>query len=233
MRSEGRRSVRSTLVAPRPAGGTVLVGEPLETASVAVVVVHGRDQDPQWMLENLVRPLDLPHVAFILPAAQEGSWYPNRFFDPAEDNEPWVSEAIAVFEGAVALAGDAGIPVEHVVLAGFSQGACLVAEMLARHPRHYAGVAILTGGFFGTPDELDVPPASLDGLRVLITGHVDDSWVPVPCVEHAAELLRAVNADVDLVIHDDPQHRINDDEVAAVRRLLLSVGARAGSEGKR
>src|SRR5215212_1787604 len=74
----------------RPAAGTVLVGEPLETASIAVVVVHGRDQDPHWMLDNFVRPLDLPHVAFILPAAQEGSWYPNRFFDPAEDNEPCV-----------------------------------------------------------------------------------------------------------------------------------------------
>jgi phospholipase/carboxylesterase len=214
---------------PRPAAGTVLVGEPLETASIAVVVVHGRDQDPHWMLDNLVRPLDLPHVAFILPAAQEGSWYPNRFFDPAEDNEPWVSDAINVFEGAIALAGDAGIPVECVVLAGFSQGACLVAEMLARDPRRYAGVAILTGGFFGTHDELDVPPASLDGLRVLITGHVDDSWVPVPRVEHTAKLLRAAHADVELAIHDDPEHRINDDEVAAVRRLLVSVG----NEGER
>jgi phospholipase/carboxylesterase len=218
---------------PRSAAELTMVGEPLETASIAVVVVHGRDQNPRWMLENLVWQLDLPRAAYVLPAAESGSWYPNRFFDPAEENEPWVGNALAVCAGAVARAEDAGIPVERIVPAGFSQGACLVAEMLARHPRHYAGVAILTGGFFGTHDELDVPPASLDGVRVLITGHVDDSWVPVSRVEHTAELLRAVEADVELAIHDDPEHRINDDEVAAVRRLLLSVGARAGSEGER
>ncbi len=73
------------------------------------------------------------------------------------------------------------MPVERVVLAGFSQGACLVAEMLEREPRPYAGAAILTGGLFGTEEELHAPPA-LDDMPVLITGHVDDSWVPVPRV---------------------------------------------------
>jgi phospholipase/carboxylesterase len=203
----------------------VVVGEPLETASVAVVVVHGRGQDPYWMLEHLVRPLDLPRVAFILPAAEDRSWYPNRFFDPESDNEPWVSEAIAVFERAVTLAEEAGVPVHRVVLAGFSQGACLVAEMLAREPRPYGGAAILTGGLFGTGDEVHVPVATLEGVRILITGHVDDSWVPVPRVEHTAQLLREAHADVELAIHDDPEHRINDDEVVAVKRLLVAVGA--------
>jgi predicted esterase len=203
----------------------MIVGAALETARVAVVVVHGRDQDPAWMLEHLVRPLELDDVAFLLPAAEEGSWYPNRFFDPEEDNEPWVSEAIARFERVVRLANDGGVPVERVVLAGFSQGACLVAEMLAREPRGYAGAAILTGGLFGTQDELQAPAASLDGVRVLITGHVDDSWVPVPRVECTARLLREAHAEVELQIHDDPEHRINADEVAAVRRLLVSVGA--------
>jgi hypothetical protein len=30
---------------------------------------------------------------------------------------------------------------------------------------------------------------------------------------------------VELAIHDDPEHQINDDEVAAVRRLLIGTGA--------
>ena len=48
-------------------GGTVVTGTPLKNASVAVVVMHGRDQDPQWMLDNLVAELHLPRAAFILP----------------------------------------------------------------------------------------------------------------------------------------------------------------------
>jgi alpha-beta hydrolase superfamily lysophospholipase len=196
---------------PRSATGTVVVGEPLETASVAVVVVHGRDQDPRWMLENLVWQLDLPRAAYVLPSAVGGSWYPNRFFDRTEDNEPWLGDALARIKAAVALAG-------------FSQGACLVAEMLEREPRPYAGAAILTGGLFGTEEELHAPPP-LAGMPVLLTGHVDDSWVPVPRVERTAELLREAGARVELAIHDDPEHQINDDEVAAVRRLLIGTGA--------
>jgi phospholipase/carboxylesterase len=209
---------------PRPAAGSVVTGEPLETASVAVVVVHGRDQDPRWMLENLVWDLDLPSAAFVLPAAPHGSWYPNRFFDRIEDNEPWLTDALASIARAVEVAEDRGVPVGRIVLAGFSQGACLVAEMLDREPRPYGGAAILTGGLFGTEDELHAPPA-LDGMPVLITGHVDDSWVPVPRVERTAELLEEAGASVRLAIHDDPEHQINDDEVAAVRRLLVEVGA--------
>jgi phospholipase/carboxylesterase len=211
---------------PRSAAELTMVGEPLETASIAVVVVHGRDQNPRWMLENLVWQLDLPRAAYVLPAAESGSWYPNRFFDPAEENEPWVGNALAVCAGAVARAEDAGIPVERIVPAGFSQGACLVAEMLAREVRPYAGAAILTGGFIGSDQELaDRPSRPLHGMPVLITGHVDDDWVPVPRVERTAELLVKADARVELAIHDDPEHQINDDEVAAVRRLLVDVGA--------
>jgi phospholipase/carboxylesterase len=41
------------------------------------------------------------------------------------------------------------VPPERIVLAGFSQGGCLVAVLLARTPRPYAGVAILTGALIG------------------------------------------------------------------------------------
>jgi phospholipase/carboxylesterase len=210
---------------PRPRSGTVVVGHPLETASLVVVVLHGRDQDPDWMLEHLVGRLDLPDAAFILPTIEGGSWYPGRFFDPAACNEPWVSEALAACADAVALAEDAGVPVRRIALAGFSQGACLVAEALERDPRPYAAAAILTGGLIGSEEELHPPHESLDGMPVLITGHVDDDWVPVPRVVRTAELLRAAGADVELAIHDDPEHQINDDEVAAVRRLLARAGA--------
>jgi predicted esterase len=204
---------------------TVVVGRPLQTASLAVVVVHGRDQDPHWMLEHLVGRLDLPDTAFILPTIEGRSWYPGRFFDPAEHNEPWVSEALQTCADAVALAEDAGVPVDRIALVGFSQGACLVAEALERDPRPYAAAAILTGGLIGGEDELHPPPESLAGTPVLITGHVDDDWVPVPRVVRTAELLREADASVELAIHDDPEHQINDDEVAAVRRLLIGVGA--------
>jgi hypothetical protein len=143
---------------PRTMTGTVVVGRPLQTASLAVVVVHGRDQDPHWMLEHLVGRLDLPLTAFILPTIEGRSWYPGRFFDPAEHNEPWVSEALQTCADAVALAEGAGVPVDRIALVGFSQGACLVAEALERDPRPYAAAAILTGGLIGSARRTRPPP---------------------------------------------------------------------------
>jgi phospholipase/carboxylesterase len=207
------------------AGGTVVTGTPLESASVAVVVMHGRDQDPRWMQEHLVDELDLPRAAFILPEADGNTWYPGRFFDREEENEPWVRKALDCCTRAVAIAEEAGVPIERIALAGFSQGACLIAELLARDPRPYAAAAILTGGLFGTEDEVHVPSDTLGGLPVLITGHEDDEWVPAPRVRRTAELLEEAGAHVTLCIHDDPEHQINDDEVAEVRRLLVEVGA--------
>jgi phospholipase/carboxylesterase len=76
---------------------TATAGNP--GATVAAVVVHGRDQDPEYMLDQLVARLGLDDdVAYVLPRAADRSWYPGRFYDPMEDNEPclgWSLEAIA------------------------------------------------------------------------------------------------------------------------------------------
>ena len=63
------------------------------------VVVHGRDQDPAYMLEHLVAPArQLPDVAYVLPAAAGGSWYPGRFNEPRAANEPRLGQALEALE---------------------------------------------------------------------------------------------------------------------------------------
>jgi protease I len=191
--------MRTNAMNPHLTAAPVVVGAPLEEATLAVVAVHGRDQSPEWILDNLIRPLELPGAAYILPAADGGSWYPGRFHDPVEDNEPWLGRALEACAAAVRTAEDARVPVERVALAGFSQGACLIAEMVAREPRPYAAVAVLTGGVMGTDDELTDPAGSLAGVRVLLSGHVVDDWVPAERVRVTAELFRRAGADVELL----------------------------------
>ena len=194
------------LVAP-----PVTVGPPVADARRVAVVVHGRDQDPEYMLEHLVARLDAPDVAFVLPVAAERSWYPARYFDPREANEPWLGHALAVVEAAI---GD--VEPERVVLAGFSQGACLVADLLARAPRRFAGVAILTGAFIGPHPEV----AGLDGVPVFMESSRYDEWVALADVEATATALEAAGARVELQVSDDREHRIRDAAVAGVRALL-------------
>jgi predicted esterase len=187
------------------------VGPPVAGARRIAVVVHGREQDPEYMLEHLVARLDAPDVAFVLPAAAERSWYPARYFEPREANEPWLGHALAALEAAIG-----GVEPERVVLAGFSQGACLVADLLARAPRRFAGAAILTGAVIGAHPE----PAGLDGVPVFMESSRYDEWVALDDVEATAKCFEAAGARVTLEVSDDREHRIRDAAVAGVRALL-------------
>jgi phospholipase/carboxylesterase len=198
-------------VNPHLAAPPVTVGPPVAGARRVAVVVHGRNQDPEYMLEHLVARLEAPDVAFVLPAAAERSWYPARYFDPREANEPWLGHALAAVEAAIG-----GVEPERVVLAGFSQGACLVADLLARAPRPFAGAAVLTGAFIGPHPE----PAGLAGVPVFMESSRYDEWVALDDVQATAEAFEAAGARVELQVSDDREHRIRDAAVAGVRALL-------------
>ena len=171
------------------------------------------------MLEHLVLPIDDPDVAFVLPAASGGSWYPGRYFEPRIALEPSLGHALEAVEAAIAAVLDAGVPPQRIVIAGFSQGGCLVADAIARNPRPYAGVAVLTGALIGAEDDV-TKPGPLDGLPVFMETSRHDEWVELEHVEATARALEAAGARVDLEVSDDREHRIRDAAVAGVRALL-------------
>jgi phospholipase/carboxylesterase len=213
--------------APAVPGNPHLTTEPLMAGNpdgvVAAVLVHGRDLDPEWMLD-VVRRIGLDDdVAYVLPRAAESSWYPGRFYDPMEDNEPWLGWSLEAIEAAVALAVEPGRPVSQIALVGFSQGACIVAEELARRPAPYGAAAILTGALLG-PAELErLPAGSLEGLPMFLGIAEEDDWIPVDAVRHTAAAFQRAGARCELKIYDAGEHGVNDDEVAAVRGLLLPL----------
>ena len=200
---------------------------PLEDAGLAAVVVHGRDQDPAYMLEHLVQRLRLSAIAYLLPAAAGGSWYPGRYFDPRAANEPWISRALEACEATVAIALRAGVPAERIVLAGFSQGACLLADFIARRPRPYAAAALLTGALIRAPEERSpLPP--LDGLPVVMVSSRHDEWVSIEDVYATARAFETAGACVDLEVLDTREHLIAPDAVERVRTLLETARDLAG-----
>ncbi len=76
-------------------------------------------------------------VARFAPRAASGTWYPQRFLAPLAQNEPYLTSALSVLAEVVAELVARGISRERVVLAGFSQGACLALEFAARHPSRH------------------------------------------------------------------------------------------------
>jgi phospholipase/carboxylesterase len=199
---------------------TVTAGNP--DAGVAAVLVHGRDQDPEFMLEVAQRLGLDDHVAYVVPRAAGGSWYPGRFYDPMEDNEPWLGWSLEAVEAAVVQARGGRRSLPDLALVGFSQGACIVAEHLARRPEPYGAAAILTGALFGTAAER-LPVGSLGGLPMFFGIAQGDDWIPVDAVRDTVEAFRRAGARCDLHVYDEQDHGVNDDEILAVRTLLTDL----------
>src|SRR5580765_3888280 len=136
----------------QPHEGQPLVeaGLPLGRAPVVVIMVHGRSAAPANILD-LAGRFDRPNLTYLAPAAADRTWYPNSFMADFESNEPGISSGIAVLASLVDKAEATGIRRSGIVLAGFSQGACLVSEFAIRHASPFGGVLVFSGGAIGPP----------------------------------------------------------------------------------
>src|SRR5215213_10705451 len=113
-------------------------GAPLEGAEGALIAIHGRGAGAEDIIA-LAREIVPSGVTILAPQAAGNTWYPYRFLEPTERNEPYLSSALRIVADLIAQIGEGGIPPERVALLGFSQGACLALEAAARNARRYAG----------------------------------------------------------------------------------------------
>lgn len=206
---------------PHLAEPLVCAGAPLATARRAAVLVHGRDQDATVMLDVAAR-LALPDVAYVLPVASGGTWYAGRYHDPVATLESELRRALAAIERAIDATRAARHPDERIVVGGFSQGACLVAELVARGPAHrYAGAAILTGSLVGTPAQRHVGDVA-PGLPMVFACSRHDDWVAIEDARDTARRFRQAGADTRFLELEDRVHRVADAAVSLLRDLLTA-----------
>jgi len=131
-----------------------------------------------------------------------------------------LSSALARVAEVVALAEAAGLPPERIFLGGFSQGACLASECVARNARRYGGLLAFSGGLIG-PDATPRDYAgSLSGMPVFIGCSDVDPHIPVGRVRETAAVLARMGAAVDSRIYPRMGHTINQDEMDAAAALL-------------
>ena len=198
-------------------------GKPLAEAQAAMICVHGRGASAADIL-SLAAELARPEFAYLAPQAAGNTWYPQRFLEPLESNEPWLSSALAAVGDVLASVGAAGIPPERTLLLGFSQGACLALEFAARNARRYGGVVGLSGGLIGPDGTPRDYPGSLDGTPVFLGCSNHDMHVPKERVEESAHVLGRLGGQVRLRLYPDLGHEVNADEIAFVRGMMDEVG---------
>ena len=116
-----------------------------EKAEKALILIHGRGSNANDIL-GLSSNLNTADFAFYAPEATNNTWYPHSFLAVPQDNEPWLSSALELVHQTVVQIEKEGIAKENIYFLGFSQGACLTAEYVARNATKYGGVVIFTGG---------------------------------------------------------------------------------------
>jgi predicted esterase len=198
--------------------------EPILTAgaddpAAAVILLHGRGATPRSAM-SIVQQVDRKDVRYLAPSAARNTWYPQSFMAPTDENEPWLSSALSRVGDALDEAAAAGVDPDAVLLAGFSQGACLASEYVARNPRRYGGLAALSGGVIGPEDDPLEYEGDLAGTPAFVGCSDRDPHIPLERVRETTAVLRDLGADVDERIYEGMGHTIDADELDAVAALV-------------
>jgi len=209
-------------VDPHRAAKIFTAGAELRDAAAAMLLLHGRGGSAADILV-LGMEIAPPEMALIAPQAAGHTWYPQSFLAPIAQNEPWLSSALQLVESVEQQCEAAGVGSDRIFVCGFSQGACLATEFVARRPRHYAALIAFTGGLIGPPDIDLHHPGSLEGTTVLFSSGDPDPHVPWTRVEASARELRAMGAEVQLQKYPGRPHTILPEELDAARSLLRQV----------
>ncbi|MCD2199768.1 dienelactone hydrolase family protein [Halobacterium sp. KA-4] len=186
-------------------------GPALEDADSAVILLHGRGARASGML-GFAEDLPSEGAAFVAPQAARATWYPNSFLEPTEENEPWFSSALGlvndVFEDVTE-----HVPAENVALLGFSQGACLGSEFVARNPHEYGGFVAFSGGLHGPEGTTHEHEGDLEGTPIFLGCSDRDPHIPEERVHETRDVFEAMNADVTERIYEGMGHTVNQDEL--------------------
>jgi phospholipase/carboxylesterase len=199
-------------------------GRALDSAKAAVVLLHGRGASAEDIL-GLADEFDLPELAYLAPQAAEHAWYPYSFLAPIEQNQPWLDSALKLVAETLQRAISAGIERHKIVIAGFSQGACLATEFVARNAARYGGLVAFTGGLIGPPGTKFVFSGDLSGTPSFLGAGDRDPHVPWKRVEESASVLSGLGGIVTLRCYPGLPHTINEDEIEQAKSILSRLVA--------
>ncbi len=185
-------------------------------------MLHGRGASAQDILSlsDYVQGAD---IAFVAPQATQSTWYPYSFMAPTEANEPGLSSALEVVRMIVdRLHDEFDFAYENIFLLGFSQGACLALEYVARNPKRFGGVFGLSGGLIGPENQLPDYAGDLQQTPIFLGCSDVDPHIPKARVLESEQVFKGLNANTLMKLYKNFPHSVNDDELDIVNRVLAT-----------
>ncbi len=212
----------ANITGPHQGQPLLVAGEPLESARAAMIMVHGRGATAHDIL-SLTADLHQPGFAYLAPQADGNTWYPNSFLAPIPSNEPGLSSGLAVIASILDQLAGASISAERTIILGFSQGACLSLEYIARNARRYGGVVGLSGGLIGPDGTPRDYSGSLAGTPVFLGCSDVDPHIPKERVQQSAEVLQRLGGNVTARLYPRMGHTVNRDELSFVQTMMAAL----------
>ena len=216
-------SKENPFTGPHQQTKVVNAGAASEEAKGAIIMVHGRGANAESIL-TLANDFDnIGELHLAAPQASQNTWYPYSFLMPTEKNEPGLSSGLQAIFNIMTDLEEKGIPKEKIIFLGFSQGACLASDFVARHPAKYGGLISFSGGLIGDSVNAQNYSGNLEGMPYF-TGCSDiDAHIPEERVHESAAVFEKLGADVNKKIYPGMPHTIIQDEIAEAAKIINRV----------
>lgn len=194
-------------------------GPKWDDAKAVMIMIHGRGATAEDIL-SLSAEFNFDGVACLAPQAKDNTWYPFSFLNPIEMNEPGITSGLALIDSIVYMLLQKGFTSEQIYLLGFSQGACLGLEYVARNPKKYGGVFGLSGGLIGDKVVPQNYFGNLQRTEVFLGCSDVDPHIPLQRVDETAEIFKKLGANVTKRIYKGMAHTVNKDEIDFIFALV-------------
>ncbi len=151
----------------------LLAGPQPGAARITVLALHGRGSEAGTIVRRMREVFG--HEVTVVGLRAEGGderWYAIRYSEAGAGSDPEVLRAIARVEAALAR-----LPEINVVLAGFSQGACLALEVAARTKRNLRAVFAPAGARVGHPAEWGPAEFSNGSVNMVLGAAEYDKYI--------------------------------------------------------
>lgn len=115
-----------------------------------VLLLHGAGSPAQSLLDISI-PLNLGSVAYLAPEA--GWWFRGGIVTTHATANADMTESVQEVSRLIRASRSVRVVSRQIVLVGYSQGGCVVSELLLLTEQPYGGAAVLSGGYVGADRE--------------------------------------------------------------------------------
>jgi phospholipase/carboxylesterase len=219
-----RANSKNPFQGPHQQSYTATGGSDPSRAKAAMIMVHGRGATAESIL-TLADEFGDHKLHLAAPQAAQFQWYPYSFLAPTERNEPGLSSGLQAIWDVKQELNNKGFSDDRIIFLGFSQGACLASEFVARHPAHYGGLIAFSGGLIGDSVSAENYSGSLEGTSLFFGCSDIDPHIPEERVHESAGVLKKLNADVTVKIYPGMAHTVNRDEIEHAVKIIHGLTA--------